>query len=245
MEEKRAEGGEEKGGQNQTPSTPESKPPRKRVRFNLPFIIGGLIAGVLAAAPYTQIANYFYGIWGFLGGLLGTYILSRSFKYFNYAQAAVVGMLSGIVATAFAIGASIAISFVGFDMKTLYPPFVKETLIPAVEKAQLGQVRGKILLPPWQKIKSEATKRGESAVTDWFVLNGLYLTGTLVCMAILGGFVGGVLFSKPVPKKNKYQVVRAVKRRKEEPKAAPSQDAQKNAQKQPADEPSLQKEETS
>jgi hypothetical protein len=218
VKEKQEEKGEQQQLQQQqqqvAPTAQEGKP-KKRVKFNMPFIIGGLVAGILAAAPYTQIGNYFYGVWGFLGGILSTYIISRSYKYFNYAQAAVMGMLSGAVATAIAISISVGISFIGFDTRSLYPAFIKETLIPKFEEAQLAQVRGKIILPPWGEIKKTAENKGENAISDWFVLNGFYLTGTLVTMAIIGGFVGGILFSKPAPKKEKYKVVRAVKRRKE------------------------------
>jgi len=188
----------------------EEKKPKKKVNFNLPFIISGLIVGVLAAAPYTQLINYFYGVWGFLGGLLAAFFLSRSFKYFNYAQAAVLGMLSGIVAVAITVGVSLTLCFINFDTKDLYPAFINDTLIPIFEKAQMEQVKGKIILPPWEMVKELANESGQSPVSDWIVLHALYLVGTIICMAILGGFVGGLLFCKPPPKK---KVVRAVRRR--------------------------------
>lgn len=184
---------------------------KKKVNFNLPFIISGLITGALAGAPYTQLVNYFYGVWGFLGGLFAAYLLSRSFKYFNYAQAAVLGMLSGMVAVAIAVGASLTFCFINFDTHDLYPAFINEKLIPAFEKAQMEQVKDKIILPPWEEVKESAEAEGRSAINDWVVLHVLYLIGTIICMAILGGFIGGVLFSKPIPKKSK--AVRVMRRR--------------------------------
>ena len=215
----------------------EEKKPKKKVNFNLPFIISGLIAGVLAAAPYTQLVNYFYGVWGFLGGLLAAFFLSRSFKYFNYAQAAVLGMLSGMVAVAITVGVSLTLCFINFDTKDLYPAFINDTLVPIFEKAQMGQVKGKIILPPWEIVKELANESGQSPVSDWIVLHILYLIGTMICMAILGGFVGGLLFCKPPPKK---KVVRAVKRRL--PAAAKKQQGEKtDEQKQQEEKPEEEK----
>jgi len=200
----------------------EEKKPKKKVNFNLPFIISGLIVGLLAAAPYTQLVNYFYGVWGFLGGILAAFFLSRSFKYLNYAQAAVLGMLSGIVAVVVTVGVSLILCFINFDTKDLYPNFINDTLIPIFEKAQMEQVKGKIILPPWEIVKELANESGQSPISDWIVLHILYLIGTIICMAILGGFIGGLLFCKPPPKK---KVVRVVKRRL--PAAAKKQQGEK------------------
>lgn len=219
----------------------EEKKPKKKVNFNLPFVISGLIVGLLAGAPYTQLVNYFYGVWGFLGGLFAAYLLSRSFKYLNHAQAAVLGMLSGIVAVAIAVGVSLSLCFINFDTKDLYPAFINDTLIPIFEKAQMEQVRGKIILPPWEVVKELANESGRSPISDWVVLHALYLIGTMICMAILGGFVGGLLFCKSPPKKKVVRVVRrrvpaAVKKEQEEKSDEEEEQEEKPKEEKPPEE---------
>ncbi|RKY16090.1 MAG: hypothetical protein DRP63_06070 [Planctomycetota bacterium] len=180
---------------------------RKKVSFYKPFIWSGVLMGILSAAPYTELMNFFYYWWGFVGGVMATYILSRRYPYFNPVQGAVLGFLSGAVAIVIVLAATFSTSFLNISYrKKIYPDFIRKDLVKRLERVQMPVVRGKVLPLTKEQIELKADEMGGKA-SDWYLIYLLYTIAALAMTSILGGLLGGALFGKPAPKR-KYQYVR-------------------------------------
>jgi len=183
---------------------------RKKVNFNKPFIITGAITGVLAAAPYTQLANYVYGIWGLLGGILAAYLLSRQYRYFTPVQGGVLGTFSGFIATGICVGATCGLFFADFPLAArVYPKEVINVAVDYLEPVQIPSVRGHIL--PIPKSVAERAKGGKWYM--WLVVHGLYVLLALVGMSIIGGIVGAKLFGKKITTEQRLAMMQRRKAR--------------------------------
>ena len=60
----------------------EQKTKKKKPNFSKPFIICGLLLGFFAGAPFLNLGNYIFGLWGWVFGLLAAWFLSKEYKYF-------------------------------------------------------------------------------------------------------------------------------------------------------------------
>ena len=192
---------------------------KKKVSFYKPFIFAGIVVGVLAAAPYTELMNFFYHWWGFIGGVMATFILSRRYPYFNPVQGAVLGFLSGAIAIAIVLAASLSTSMLNISYRDkVYPEYVRKELMKRFNSVQMPVVRGKILLGSKEEIELKATERQEK-MSNWYAIHILYTIAALALTSILGGLLGGALFGKPAPKRRPPYV----RRRAATPQKAPPQ----------------------
>jgi len=180
---------------------------RKKVSFYKPFIWAGMLMGILSSAPYTELMNFFYYWWGFVGGVMATYILSRRYPYFNPVQGAVLGFLSGAVAIVIVLAATFSTSLLNISYrKKIYPDFIRRDLVKRLESVQMPVVRGKVLPLTKEEIEMKADEMG-GKTSDWYMIYLLYTIAALAMTSILGGLLGGALFGKPAPKK-RYPYVR-------------------------------------
>lgn len=179
----------------------EERRKKRKVSFYKPFIVAGIVVGILGAAPFTELMNFFYHWWGFMGGVMATYILSRRYPYFNPVQGAVLGFFAGAIALVIVLGASFTTSLLNLSYRDkIYPEYIRVKLIKRFESVQMPVVRGKILLNPKEKIEMIAEERGEK-LSNWYLIHVLYTVAALALTSILGGLFGGAIFGKPAPKR--------------------------------------------
>ncbi len=239
-----AENDEAKQVPDQEQAEPKKK--KKKPNFSKPFIISGILLGVFAGAPFLNLGNYVFGLWGWVFGLLAAWFLSKEYKYFLVAHGGMVGFFTGLIGSGIAMVIDIGVCFAGFSTFTLLPSLEKPLSkvagilsfwIPA--RWHVDAVKDNaVILPPWETIK-EATRilivQDRPAISPSMKLTGhaLFIVPLLAGTAILGGVIGWKLFAKEPPKKQ----LAAPKRRRRPPAAgeppagepAPQQPAQTGA----------------
>ena len=86
----------------------------KRVQASL---LGGLFIGVVSALPVVGAANYCCCLWVIIGGILTTYLQQQSRpEPVESTEAAMLGLLSGVVGSLIYIGFSVLLLSVSGDM---------------------------------------------------------------------------------------------------------------------------------
>lgn len=181
-------------------------------KFNMPFVIAGILIGIFAGAPLLDLGNYLFGLWGWIFGILAVYLFSKQFKYFTAPQAGIVGLFAGIIGSVVSVGAHILLSIAGFSLEKILPAnfiaqiskftsFLSTLWIPE-------QLRITFSLKPFTVLQREFLNASRidlnaASPVKCYVGHALFLTGLISITAILGALVGYYLFAKPVPKKVK------------------------------------------
>jgi hypothetical protein len=188
--------------------TPEEKKKRKKPNFSKPFIISGILLGVFAGAPFLNLGNYVFGMWGWIFGLLGAWFLSKEYKYFLPAHGGMVGFFTGLIGSGIAMAVDIGICLAGLSTFTLVPK-----LRPALEKITgimsfwiPERFYNAVILPTWgelHELERIADAAGTQAISPTMTLTGhaFFMVPLLAGTAIVGGLIGWKLFAKEAPKK--------------------------------------------
>ena len=187
---------------------------KKKPNFSKPFIISGILLGVFAGAPFLNLGNYLFGLWGWVFGLLAAWFLSKEYKYFQIAHGGMAGFFTGLIGSGIAMSIDIGICLAGFSTFTLVP-----ALQPALKKFAgiisfwiPGRFHSDVLtdnaviLPPWSVINEAsriAAVAGDKAISPAMKLTGhaFFMVPLLAGTAILGGIIGWKLWAKDAPKK--------------------------------------------
>ena len=210
MAEEREPGGEKvaEPGRAEQVGKKSAKP-----KFNMPFIVAGILIGIFAGAPLLDVGNYVFGLWGWIFGIFAVYLFSRQFKYFNAAQAGIVGLFAGVIGSVISVSWHILLSVGEFSLGKILPAnfivqiskfttFFSSLWIPE-------QLRKTFSLEPLSRIQKEFEEAFRIADPNacspmkYYVGHALFLIGLISITAILGALVGYCLFAKPVPKKVK------------------------------------------
>jgi hypothetical protein len=227
-----AENGEVKQQQEQPEAgTPDEKKKKKKPNFSKPFIISGVLLGLFAGAPFLNLGNYVFGLWGWIFGLLAAWFLSKEFKYFQAAHGGMVGFFTGLIGSGIAMAIDIGLCLAGFSTFTLVP-----ALKPALEKITgimsfwiPKRFHNAIILPTWgelHEIERVTVTAGKQAISPVMTLtgHGFFMVPLLAGTAILGGIIGWKLFAKPAPKKKLGPPRRRRPADAEQPQVASSED---------------------
>jgi len=142
-----------------------------------PALIGGAIAGVLSGIPFL---NCLCCIWIIGGAMLASYLLAKDSPMdLSAGDGAVVGILSGIVATVMRLFMSL------LPLQAYYREFIQkltESLAEYMEEMPSG----------WENILER--EGGESA---FMFMVGLMITAVFfAALGALGGIIGVSLFGK-------------------------------------------------
>lgn len=202
-----------------------AKKKKKKPNFSKPFIISGVLLGVFAGAPFLNLGNYIFGLWGWTFGLLAAWFLSREFKYFEIAQGGMVGFLTGLVGCAIAMGVDIGLCVANINVMAMVAA-VKPTLDKFTDIMDFWipeRFHNAIILPTWAELENAyraSLAGGPPAVSPARVLAGhaFFMVPLLAGTAILGGILGCLAFAKKAPKRQ----FRPVRRRRPAGKPAES-----------------------
>jgi hypothetical protein len=184
-----------------------------RPKFNMPFIVAGILIGIFAGAPLLDVGNYLFGLWGWVFGILAVYLFSKQFKYFNAPQAGIVGLFAGIIGSVISVAGHILLSVGEFSLDRILPA----NLIAQISKFTTflstlwipEQLRNTFSVKPFSLLQAEFREAVRMADPNacspmkYFVGHALFLTGLISITAILGGLIGYCLFAIPVPQKVK------------------------------------------
>jgi hypothetical protein len=205
----------ESAGEKPTPPGQEERVGKrvKKPKFNMPFIVSGILVGIFAGAPLLDLGNYVFELWGWIFGILAVYLFSRQFKYFNAAHAGIIGLFAGIIGSVISVTTHILLSVADFSLDKILPAnfiaqiskftaFFSSLWIPE-------QLRWIFSLKPLSLIQKEfedairAADPNACSPTKCLIGHVLLLAGLISITTIIGALVGYYLFARPVPEKVK------------------------------------------
>jgi len=198
-----AENLEAKVEENQE-QTEEKKAKKKKPNFSKPFIICGILLGFFAGAPFMNLGNYIFGLWGWIFGILAAWFLSKEYKYFQVAHGGMVGFFTGLIGSGIAMGIDIGLCLANISIYKLVPALAKVGNIMGFWIPE--RFSNAVVLPAWndlQHVYRVAIAEGGNAVSPTMTLTGhaFFMVPLLSGTAILGGIIGWKLFAKEAPKK--------------------------------------------
>ncbi len=146
-----------------------------------PALIGGLVIGVLSALPIIAAGNYCCCLWIVGGGVLAAYLLQQnSIEPITQGDAAVTGLMAGLIGAGVYLVISIPITF-------LIAPMQRQVLDRILDNAN-G-------VPPEFREFMSRSVAGPLAIVIGF-LTHLVLGAVF---ATIGGLLGAVFFRKALP----------------------------------------------
>jgi uncharacterized membrane protein YeaQ/YmgE (transglycosylase-associated protein family) len=190
------------------------KPGAKKPNFNKPFIVCGILLGLASGLPFVNLLNLLLFAWAWIFGFLAARMLSKEYPYMQPMHGAVVGVFTGAIG---ALIGSILISawsvggYFLFDgilpgeppeqWRYLYPPgqvyclgieFGGDNLLNWLFKPYPAKIADRIYID----LTAENVRDGIGLT---IFLNFLIMEVSHWLFAGVGGFIGGVLWSKPLP----------------------------------------------
>ena len=192
------------------------KPSAKKPNFNKPFIICGILLGLASGLPFINLLNLVLFAWAWIFGLISAKMLSKEYPYMQPMHGAVVGvftgaigaLIGGILITTWSVGGY----FLFGGMLPGEPPDTWRLLYPPGQLYGLGINIGDDNLLNWLFLPYpvKIADRFYIDFTNENVRNGLGITIFVHFLIMevshwlfagVAGYIGGVLWSKPLPKK--------------------------------------------
>jgi hypothetical protein len=195
------------------------KQKKKKPNFNRPFIIAGIFLGIVSGIAYINILNLLLFAWAWVAGILAAKLLSKEFPRMGAAQGAVVGVFAGAIGSLIA-GILITLTSVGgyyalggelpekLPVETaetwgyLYPPGqLDDDTWNFVSRLYPEIIKHRLYLDMHEKFV-----RKNLVVS--IVVHFVTLEVAFCIFAGIGGFIGGVLFGRPLSKKEEMEARR-------------------------------------
>lgn len=177
---------------------------KKKPDFNGPFLKAGLFLGIVGGLPFVNLLNMLFFLWALIAGIIAAKLLSKQFKYMQPVHGAVAGVFTGGLG---AVISSVMCGGFAFGVYHLAGPEVWAYVYPPgilpdfVHNMLLSLYPFDVADRLFIDMTEEAVK---SDILITMVINLLTLEVGYWIMGGVGGFIGGVLYGTPPPKKT-YQ----------------------------------------